>query len=504
LYQRLSIENFRQLDIHAWDVITKWHLQAEFDPHYLGVDFTELVRFYLWDKVGRALRKTYAPAFFEFEKSAFDIKWCERSWPWVPRYGSELPLSEWPQVALRAILGKNRNSIGDLPIVFVPYPDNQLRSTINQLTDSYRVKLAVSQKFEANVKKALLVEPTRTLWRKNERFVKLLHKKLIDAMKAQGIEFLLSDIEILLKQLMYLATTVELQTKVIKSLKPNAILVHTDNHPPYQVAVAIASKLGIPSIMIQHGLDCEHFYLEAAYASTIAVWGPARKQRYLKDQSSSRKTIVVTGNPAFDKLNSVKDGSKSPIDWLWVTRPHTSSKCFSPSRHPLEGIWIMECICRALANAKHSPNLYLRTHPSDYQLEYLNVARNFGVFERVHLIDCPLEQAFELAEFVISEDSTAGLEAMLAGKILVHAHFAPCTTTVPFVEYGAALPGNTPEILLTSIAKAANLDKTSKSNLKAGQRKFIEEFAGDLDCNASGRLITLIEETAERDFNDKG
>ena len=52
---------------------------------------------------------------------------------------------------------------------------------------------------------------------------------------------------------------------------------------------------------------------------------------------------------------------------------------------------------------------------------------------------------------VITEDSTAGMEAMFWGKVLIHAHFAQSPPVMPFVEYGASLPAFSGEMLFESL-----------------------------------------------------
>lgn len=58
-----------ELDSYAWWAICNWPKYTKANMCYEDLDYAILTRFFLWDKVGRALRKAYYPAEFAFENS---------------------------------------------------------------------------------------------------------------------------------------------------------------------------------------------------------------------------------------------------------------------------------------------------------------------------------------------------------------------------------------------------------------------------------------------------
>ena len=55
------------IDRNAWEAICRWPSYADFDPIHEGLDFSELTRWFLWDKVARSVRHEIDPAAFSHE-----------------------------------------------------------------------------------------------------------------------------------------------------------------------------------------------------------------------------------------------------------------------------------------------------------------------------------------------------------------------------------------------------------------------------------------------------
>jgi len=96
------------------------------------------------------------------------------------------------------------------------------------------------------------------------------------------------------------------------------------------------------------------------------------------------------------------------------------------------------------------------------------------------------------ASIVISEDSTAALDAMINGKPLIHSHFATSQPTMPFVDYGAALPGYCKEGLIESILRIIAFNDTEAQVFLAGQIDFLRDYAGPCDGNATNRFVDFV------------
>ncbi|MFC1452318.1 hypothetical protein ACFLSJ_03125, partial [Verrucomicrobiota bacterium] len=282
----------------------------------------------------------------------------------------------------------------------------------------------------------------------------------------------------------------------LDSLRPDAILVPTDNHAPMVDVVLAARRRGTATIMLQHGLDCEHLVLDDAFASHVAVWGAERATRYTTRSACQPMAMAVVGNAHYDKKAPPDALDSSGDYWLWVTRPHVPGKCYLPSRWPDEGLRILDALLSALGrDSRH--RLRIRAHPFDYAFLYAERIRQAGLQDRAEVCDDSLWNLFPGARLVISEDSTAGMDAMMAGKVLVQSHLAESSPVMPFADRGAALPGLSSEMLADSLTRAERFGSGEHSRMWKAQRGFLHDFAGSLDGRAAERFAAFVKAVLE-------
>lgn len=282
----------------------------------------------------------------------------------------------------------------------------------------------------------------------------------------------------------------------LSRFRPRLIVCWADTHTPYLEAVMAGRASGVPSLVIQHGLDCERYTLDDCHADYVAVWGPARRERFERESRRQPTEIRVIGCPEWDAKRVSEPREPKPARrWLWVTRPHASYKCYMPSRVPEEGLHIARVLLESLA-ATVDARLVIKPHPNDYAKLYEGMAGEMSLQARVEVSRDNLEQHLSWCDLMISEDSTAGLEGLIAGKPLIHAHFASSPPVLPFVAYGAAASGFDAESLKAAIGVAA-AGKMQQSHL--GRLRFIDDSAGPMDGQAGGRLTALIRELAGSD-----
>jgi hypothetical protein len=276
-------------------------------------------------------------------------------------------------------------------------------------------------------------------------------------------------------------------------LKPDLLLVRTDDGGRSKAYVLAAQKYGIPVFKSQEGLDCEHFWFDKSYSTYVAAWGNERIDRY-RNASPEADSIDMraTGNPSFDHLRPPEKINTEGRFIIWLTRPHLPERCYLPSRTPQEGIDIFDALLDILKEC--DLNLCIKPHPYTFDSLFLERAEERGMKERVFVYKGNLHEILNDAKLVVSEDSTAGLEAMIFGKPLIHAHFAPSPPVMPFVSYGAAFPGWDAASLKENIFECLKLDKMEQHAMHSNQLRFIKDFASELDGHASKRAVNFIEE----------
>lgn len=492
----VSIE---ELDNFAWQAICDWPTYADIDVMHEGLDNSHLTRYFLWDKVGRAIRKKYFPNNFKFEETLLDrTHGIINSLPPQPAFNfvkatkqTIRSINQWRSYESRRI----HAYLHQFPILFVPVIPLQLfKNTLIALQS--QMTLVTTSRFNDG---GIEYDDINTYWIKtpplkskpNFVYAERLHTGILRGLHRMGVDLLDGDVQVLWNQIIDQMSHIKQIEAELAMIRPHAILVYADNHNPVQEYVLVARREGIPSIMLQHGLDCERYYLNEAYASAIAVWGETRLQRYQQNSSWQPNLIQVTGNPEFDRLHLPERIDMDGDYWLWLTRPHTPSKCYLPSRHCYEGVDILKALLVALKNSPSS-RLKIKPHPCDYKDLYQELVDSYKLGDRVELTNASVQSLMPRASIVISEDSTTGLEAMFFGKVIIHAHFADSPPVMPFVNYGAALPGFSPEEIWNSLQRGQQLTTIEQNNLLQGQINFLRNYSGPCDGNSLQRFSSFI------------
>ena len=481
----------------AWKAICEWPSRSNINFSDYTDDYAELTRWFLWDKVGRAIRFSSDSQSFALERKLFEVSNC------LP--GTSTFTSSFDRTRLTTQLSsffsffrkkpeQQIQHVSDFirrkgPLVYVPVLSGRLKNAAGELIRENMCQVATG--YCETIEGAAVFRPNVTV-HPDDDVTMMLYNAIIDGLKGFDITLMSCDKAMLRTQISTLTSHVKYVRAELETLEPDAIIVHGDNHPPFQAYVLSARKMGIPVIMLQHGLDCEHRYLDEAYASNIAVWGGERLTRY-RNKSIWQPHISVTGNPEYDCLRPPSKIDPAGNYWLWLTRPHTPEKCYAPSRTPDEGLALFYALIDAVKKSPGS-RLVIKAHPYDYAALYGRLILEQGLHDVVEISGQTVQELVPHASLIITEDSSAGLDALFAGKPVVHAHFVESAPVIPFVEYGAALPGFTKEQLVESILRISAFDYEQAQGFLAGQVQFIRDFAGLCDGNAGKRFVQYVSE----------
>jgi cytochrome c551/c552 len=267
----------------------------------------------------------------------------------------------------------------------------------------------------------------------------------------------------------------QLAEKELLKYKPNGLYLHSDNHPPFINYVLVAKKLRIPTITYQHGLDCEHFYLDDCFADYVAVWSDNRKQKYISYSQFQPKDYKVVGNYFLDKAKSLKNKNLDCNTVLFITRPHKPIKCYSPSRSYYEGIDILKVLIKFLRQDK-TMRLIVKPHPMDNVDDFEMIINEEQLKDRVKFVTDNLNTIIEDVSIVVTEDSTAGVEALRYGLPCVHAHFAQSKPVLPFNDYNAAYFAENEETLIQVLEKAKKMSEEDVKQMQVGQQNMVKSF----------------------------
>lgn len=464
------------LDQLHYEILRGWNYtkQAFF---YQGIDFFELTQFFLWDKVGRSIRK---------KLGNYDPKWDK---PPLPE--SELSISR-KLMKNRMVANWDINIDHSKKSVFIPLMPSVLDTICKPLLENNNFNIVTS----TLEWKTYWKSSYRILTPRENQFISNFYYAILDGIGQYDLQFEADDQIKLLAEIRSLLSVLPKIQSEFNVIQPDVVLLHTDNHPPYQLYCFEAQKRNIPVVMFQHGLDCEHYILENAFADYIAVWGQERKGRYLKN-SERKPRIRVTGNPNFGKYKAVKNRSQDNLgeNIVWITRPHSTTKCYSPYHYPTEAQEIVRVLLKFLEEFKEE-RLVIRPHPAtDISLYTSSIEESLPPIRQRITIDAnqTLLDQLNNAKLVIVEDTTVALEAMLLQKALIHVHFAKNTPVLKIVEYVAGYEGYNRRSLMTGLRSFMDDPTSFKGYLEPGQNAFIKDYLDDSE-NSASKIIDFIEE----------
>ncbi len=478
----------------AWDAIISWPRRTDrlrawrrrgrIERH--GMDMALVCRSLLWDKVGRAVRAASDPAeFASLERGLLAARYAGRETEWA-RFEAMAQGDEPTPPAVGECDSVRRSGRA---LVYVGVPTRVVRPYARAMMDDARFETLTPPVDEPGFEDIPKRDWPAHVPTPSPAFVRAMIDGMVEGLRCSGVELLPEDIRELRMEVWKEDRRAARIALELDETSPDALLLHADNHPPYIQYALAARARGIPSFLVQHGLDCERFFLDDAFASHLLVWSPARAARYRQDAARRPKHIEVIGYPGSEPA-IIEPSALGRAKVVWVTRPHDTHKCLLASRRPGEGLAIFDALVSAIAE-REDAELTIKPHPADYASLYAAriAALDDDLRPLVRLTSDPVDHVLNDATVVVSEDSTAGLDALLAGRRVVQAHLCPTPPVVPFAREGAALPGFTPAQLRASVVHLLDGRRGPRHEAVAS---FIQRFAGRTDGRCVERAVEAI------------
>ena len=232
--------------------------------------------------------------------------------------------------------------------------------------------------------------------------------------------------------------------RIIKKIKPS-LVVATNSPRAERAAIMAARELHIPAVCVVDlfAIDEVKWLGQTHYADRVCVLNPSVRQ-FLLAAGRRAEQVVVTGNPAFDALNSanaVAEGQRLRHAQGWLgKRVIVWPMQVEPAVHPFDGTAGDTSLpARALDQvvawvlARKDVVLCIRSRAG----EQPPVAPDDS---RIHLTgqDWPLPPLLHAADLVVTIGSTVGLEGHLAGCRLVQVLGSVFDGAMPLLEYAIA------------------------------------------------------------------
>lgn len=278
----------------------------------------------------------------------------------------------------------------------------------------------------------------------------------------------------------------------LSELSP-ALVVATNSPRSEQAALLAAGRLGIPAVCAVDifGLQEVQWVGQPGYSQRICVLNEQVRAMFVAHGRRADE-VVVTGNPAFQRLQTVsafKAGRKLRDDraWpdedvviLWASQIEPAQHPFADRRGDPSLPRRIEAELRRFVAQHDGFQLVVRYHPSE-RIDFMQGQ------ERVHFspVTEDLAALLHAVDIVVVTASTVGLEAHLAGRRVISVDSSVFTSDAPYSQMGVSTGVQSPEDLGDVLLHAAaNKTEWAEANL-AG-----DEMAG---LSPTHRIVQVID-----------
>mgnify|MGYP002399255349 CR=1 FL=1 len=260
--------------------------------------------------------------------------------------------------------------------------------------------------------------------------------------------------------------------RLLERERPDLVVVTSSPRTEKALAVAAREK-GIPVACIVDLLDVHGMPAEAypGYADRFLVLSEAVRQTFL-DYGCRPEQVVVTGNPAFDRLSTPQAiaagaelrrvrgwGTKRVILWASQIEPSVHPFTGEPADPTLPGR--IEQALRGFVREREGVRLVVRHHPSDPadfvpgpQVEFSPQEEDLGAL--LHAVDA-----------VVVMTSTVGLEAAIVGRPVLSVECSVFSKGMPYSAMGIAEGVAKPEELASSLDRVFSGSGKSRQTINA-------------------------------------
>ncbi len=221
----------------------------------------------------------------------------------------------------------------------------------------------------------------------------------------------------MLKELKTVMKTIDGIRRLFANHSIRAIVLHSSVHPLGYLLVHMGRQRGIPTIILQYGLN-DHYQLFSTYARYYVAWGPFHKKRLTQYGVPSRK-IVTLGNARFDPIFKKKWVNKRKL--ARILRISRRKWLFVYPEQPLplkKNRKVLRMLIKALQPYRRKVMLLVKPHPRQRKLSFPR--RRLKRYRFIRVVRHPhLYHLIHGSNAVFVQFSTVGVEAILMNRPVI-------------------------------------------------------------------------------------
>jgi len=277
--------------------------------------------------------------------------------------------------------------------------------------------------------------------------------------------------------------------KIFEILKPDLIININDFKISSLLLIKEAKHKRIPTLLLQHGLSGSEKIIDFV-SDYYFAWGKhPHKTCYTKKSDKRKKQVKICGNFYIDHIR--RDFKQGKLDFnnksrlqnkKLITIGCLTTIYISEFKHAVSYHQLAKKISAAKLNNKKFQVLF-RTHPG----QSLAGIRSYK---------SSLLKFIKASDIIITEDTTAAINAMLYQKPLIY--FNPCYKYLnpTFLKYKATLFATNINDVVKQIKKIVS-DPVLVEKIFKNQKKLIYDCCYKLDGKSCNRVVSFIKEIVE-------
>jgi glycosyltransferase involved in cell wall biosynthesis len=302
---------------------------------------------------------------------------------------------------------------------------------------------------------------------------------------------------------------VENYSPIIRSQQISLAFISNESGHAERSLIVAANKQGIPVLAMQHGVISplnrgyiyserdvdQHGSIQSPYCilpDKIAVFGSKYRDLLVDQGNFPESTVVVTGNPKFDKLfQMVKQFKDSDHIRTWLGVPRKSKiLVWTTQTHWLskeENLKNIDTVYSALDEIEDDIELIIKLHPNEDQSASLYLQD-----PRVNPIvlgkNVDILQLIYISDLMLTKDSMTSTEAIALDKPVILLNLSGNPDIIDCAEQGVAKGIYKKEDLKEAIVNLLRDD----SDLARNREKYIMAEYHLIDGKSSHRMAQLI------------
>jgi len=271
---------------------------------------------------------------------------------------------------------------------------------------------------------------------------------------------------------------------VIRSISP-AVVIASNGIDNYNRTLLSASQEAHikDAVIIHHQITDDIDIIEERSGIESTLFIPSQKLATMFHKFPGNADIVVTGNPVMDEYYSLPNPKSSsfhsPLKILFLL-------CQEHLRFQGENRKIVLEALLELKKYQQPISIILRNHPQHPAL--LHHFHQRFPFQIVERNDTPLRKELLETDIVITQITSAAVEAILLRKPLIYLNTHSLKNIRNFATSGAALGVYRISELIPAIKSLLE----HPAQLSRRQDEFVSEYCGEIDGHASRRIIKIL------------